>query len=51
MKSPAQTGFTLLELLVVMVMIVLLVDYVGPRYFAQVGKSESKVVRINRVGK
>lgn len=33
-------GFTLLELLVVMVIIGLLVGYVGPRYFAQVGKSE-----------
>ena len=33
-------GFTLLELLVVMVIIGLLVGYVGPRYFAQIGKSE-----------
>lgn len=33
-------GFTLLELLVVMVIIGLLVSYVGPRYFAQLGKSE-----------
>lgn len=36
-------GFTLLELLVVMVIIGLLVGYVGPRYFAQIGKSEVKV--------
>lgn len=36
-------GFTLLELLVVMVIIGLLVSYVGPKYFAQVGKSEVKV--------
>lgn len=35
-------GFTLLELLVVMVIIGLLAGYVGPRYFAQVGKSETK---------
>jgi general secretion pathway protein G len=36
-------GFTLLELLVVMVIIGLLVSYVGPKYFSQVGKSEVKV--------
>lgn len=35
-------GFTLLELLVVMVIIGLLAGYVGPRYFAQIGKSEAK---------
>jgi len=35
-------GFTLLELLVVMVIIGLLAGYVGPRYFAQIGKSEQK---------
>ncbi len=39
------TGFTLLELLVVMVIIGLLAGYVGPRYFAQIGKSEVKAVR------
>jgi general secretion pathway protein G len=33
-------GFTLLELLVVIVIIGLLVSYVGPRYFSQIGKSE-----------
>lgn len=38
-------GFTLLELLVVMVIIGLLAGYVGPRYFAQIGKSEVKVAR------
>lgn len=38
-------GFTLLELLVVMVIIGLLVGYVAPRYFDQVGKSEIKVAR------
>jgi general secretion pathway protein G len=41
----AQSGFTLLELLVVMVIIGLLVGYVGPRYFSQVGKSEVKAAR------
>jgi len=35
-------GFTLLELLVVMVIIGLLAAYVGPKYFSQIGKSEVK---------
>jgi len=38
-------GFTLLELLVVMVIIGLLVGYVAPRYFSQLGKSEIKAAR------
>lgn len=38
-------GFTLLELLVVMVIIGLLVGFVGPRYFSQIGKSEIKAAR------
>lgn len=38
-------GFTLLELLVVMVIIGLLASFVAPRYFDQVGKSEVKVAR------
>ncbi len=38
-------GFTLLELLVVMVIIGLLAGYVGPKYFGQIGKSETKVAR------
>jgi general secretion pathway protein G len=39
------SGFTLLELLVVMVILGLLAGYVAPKYFAQVGKSETKVAR------
>lgn len=42
-------GFTLLELLVVMVIIGLLAAYVGPRYFSQIGKSEIKVARAQMV--
>lgn len=38
-------GFTLLELLVVMVIIGLLAGYVAPRYFSQIGKSEVKAAR------
>ena len=38
-------GFTLLELLVVIVIIGLLAAYVGPKYFAQLGKSEVTVAR------
>lgn len=38
-------GFTLLELLVVIVIIGLLAGYVAPRYFAQVGRSEVQVAR------
>lgn len=38
-------GFTLLELLVVVVIIGLLAGYVAPRYFSQVGKSEVQVAR------
>lgn len=38
-------GFTLLELLVVMVIIGLLASYVGPKFFSQIGKSEVKAAR------
>ena len=39
------SGFTLLELLVVIVIIGLLAAYVGPKYFAQLGKSEVTVAK------
>lgn len=38
-------GFTLLELLVVLVVLGLLVSIVGPRYFNQLGKSEGKAAQ------
>lgn len=49
----AVLGFTLLELLVVMVIIGLLAGYVGPKYFAQIGKSESKAAKaeVDALGK
>ncbi len=43
--EPRTRGFTLLELLVVVVILGLLASYVGPKYFAQVGKSETGVAR------
>lgn len=40
-----KNGFTLFELLIVLVIIGLLVSYVGPQYFGQLGKSEVKISR------
>lgn len=45
--------FTLLELIVVLMTIGMPVGYVGPKYFAQIGKSEAAAERaqINALGK
>ena len=52
-RNLSQRGFTLLELLVVMVIIGLLAGYVGPKYFAQIGKAETKTAKaqIDALGK
>ena len=45
LPARAARGFTLLELLVVLVVLGLLVSIVGPRYFSQLGKSEGKAAQ------
>jgi general secretion pathway protein G len=42
----AARGFTLLELLVVLVIIGLLAGYVGPKFFSQIGKAETKTAKL-----
>ena len=50
LRARPQRGFTLLELLVVLVIIGLLVGYVGPKYFAQVDKSKVKTAQAQMKG-
>lgn len=52
-RRRAASGFTLLELLVVVAIISLLVGYVAPRYFAQIGRSEVTAAKaqIDALGK
>ncbi|TFW09514.1 type II secretion system protein GspG [Oxalobacteraceae bacterium OM1] len=44
-NTRVQAGFTLLELLVVLMIIGLLAAFVGPKYFSQIGKSQQQVAR------
>ncbi|MBX9611504.1 MAG: type II secretion system major pseudopilin GspG [Burkholderiales bacterium] len=45
LPGASTSGFTLLELLVVIVIIGMLAGLVAPRYFDQVGKSNTKIAR------
>lgn len=44
-RNVRTAGFTLLELLVVMVIIGMLAGFVAPKFFSQIGKSEVKAAR------
>ncbi len=45
MKTRSQFAFTLLELLVVLLIIGVLAAFVGPKYFSQIGKSQTQVAK------
>ena len=44
-RTRAARGFTLLELLVVIVIIGLLAAFVAPKYFGQIGRSKTQIAR------
>jgi general secretion pathway protein G len=44
-RRACATGFTLLELLVVIVIIGLLAAFVAPKYFGQIGRSKTQVTK------
>jgi general secretion pathway protein G len=44
-KSPGQTGFTFIELLVVMAIIAILLSIAAPRYFNSIDKAKEAVLR------
>jgi len=44
-RAVSQRGFTLLELLVVIVIIGLLAAFVAPKYFGQIGRSRIQIAR------
>jgi len=46
MKQKNSSGFTLIEMLVVLVLITLLASLVGPKLFQKVGSSRSKVAKV-----
>lgn len=46
MKQKNNSGFTLIEMLVVLVLITLLASLVGPKLFQKVGSSRSKVAKV-----
>lgn len=45
LHGQSRAGFTLLELLVVIVILGLLAAYIGPKYFSQLGKAEVTAAR------
>jgi len=44
--NQSERGFTLLELLIVIVIVGMLAAFVGPKYFSQIGKSKVQIARV-----